>query len=358
MDDAEGAVAVLDGLRHDAQRHHVVDLIELDLLALQFLMDAEQALDAAIDFDDRHLRFGELGRDRLLQLLDQPFGCAPPLLDPQPQRLVGGRFEVLERQLLELVLDLAHPQAIGDRGVDVPGLLRNLDPALFGKVVERPHVVQAVGELHQDDPDVVDHRQQHLAEVFRLPLLARRERDRAQLGHALDNVGDIGAEQFRDALDRRLGVFDDVVEQPGGDRHDVELHVGELIRHLQGVHEIRFPRVANLPLVLEGGEHVGPPQQVNIGVRVDPPDFFDEVLEPDHEVWCLTGTRGVGPWSPVDGVFFCSLYWPGSGAGNPHVRASTAENPGKTTRTNSESILIPSFERGGALPRVPLLRRA
>ena len=49
VDDAERGVAVLDRLGDDAQRHEVVDLVEVDLLALELLVDAEQALDAAVD---------------------------------------------------------------------------------------------------------------------------------------------------------------------------------------------------------------------------------------------------------------------------------------------------------------------
>ena len=125
----------------------------------------------------------------LRQLLDHALGGAAPRLDPLPQRLVGLRLEVLERQLLELVLDLAHAEAVGDRRVDVARLLRDLDPALLRQVVQRPHVVQAVGELDQDDADVVDHRQQHLAEVLRLPLLARRELDRRRAWSPLRRRG-------------------------------------------------------------------------------------------------------------------------------------------------------------------------
>ena len=38
MDDAEHAVAVLDALGDDPQRDEVVDLLELDLLALELLV--------------------------------------------------------------------------------------------------------------------------------------------------------------------------------------------------------------------------------------------------------------------------------------------------------------------------------
>ena len=41
------------------------------------------------------------------------------------------------------------------------------------------------------------------------------------------------AEQLPDPLDRGLRVLDDVVEQAGGDRDDVQLHVGQLVRHLE-----------------------------------------------------------------------------------------------------------------------------
>ena len=112
-----------------------------------------------------------------------------------------------------------------------------------------------------------------------------------ELGDPFDDVGDVGAEQLLDPLDRGLGVFDDVVEQPGGDRDDVELHVGEQVGDLERVDQIRLPGMADLSLVLEGRKDVGPPEQLDVGVGIDRPDLFDEVLEPDHDGRCLTGLR-------------------------------------------------------------------
>ena len=157
------------------------------------------------------------------------------------------------------------------------------DPPLLRQMVQRPHVVQPVGELHQDHPDVVDHRQQHLAEVLGLPLLARRELNRSEFGDPFDHVRDVDAEQLLDPLDWRLGVFDDVVEQARGDRDDVQLHVGELVGDLERVHQVGLAGMADLSLVLERGKDVRPPQQLDVGVRIGAPDLFDEVLEPDHE---------------------------------------------------------------------------
>ena len=76
--------------------------------------------------------------------------------------------------------------------------------------------------------------------------------------------------------------------RPGGDGDDVQPQVGQDVGHLERVDEIRLARPADLPLVLVGGEHVGPPEQLGVGVRVGRAHFLDEVLEPDHGGRCLT----------------------------------------------------------------------
>ena len=70
VDDAQGGIAVLHAGGDDAEGDEVVDLVELDALLLELLRDAPQALDAAVDHNDGHRRFTELGFNRALQLLD------------------------------------------------------------------------------------------------------------------------------------------------------------------------------------------------------------------------------------------------------------------------------------------------
>ena len=190
-----------------------------------------------------------------------------------------------------------------------------LMPALLGQVMERPHVVEPVGELHQDHPDVVHHGQQHLPEVLGLPFLAGRKRDRTELGDPFDHVRDVTAEQLPNPLDRRLGVLDDVVEEARGNRHHVQFHVREQVGDLQRMNQIGLPGMADLPLVLEGREDVRPPEQLDIGLGVVAPDLLDEVLEPDHGRRCLTSksrdeecSRVPPALSGVDAVFLGSLY--------------------------------------------------
>jgi hypothetical protein len=62
------------------------------------------------------------------------------------------------------------------------GLLRDADALLWLHVVERPHIVQPVGELHQQHPHILGHGQQQLAEVFRLRCLLGYQVELVDLG--------------------------------------------------------------------------------------------------------------------------------------------------------------------------------
>ena len=291
VNDAERGVTVLHRGRDDAQRDEVVNLIEIDLLGVELEPDAVEALDAAVDADDRHLRLAQLVANVGGQLLDHALGRLALGFDLAAQRLEGGRLEIAERQLFELVLNAAHAQAIGNRRVDVEGLLRNARALVVGHVLQRAHVVQAVGELHEDDADVIHHRQQHLAEILGLPFLGRRKRDGADFGHALDDVGDVLAELLANFFRGGQGVLDHVMEQASGNADRVKLHVGQDVRHFQRVDEVGLPRMANLSLVLQGRENVGPAEQLKIGVRAVAPDLVEQILEANHEVRCLMAYR-------------------------------------------------------------------
>ena len=115
-------------------------------------------------------------------------------------------------------------------------------------MLERPHVVQAVGQLDEHDANVVDHGQHHLAQVFRLLLFARGEINFADLGDAFDNVRDLLAEFFADVDDGDRGIFYRVVQQARGDRDRIHLHFSENQGDFQRMDEVRFAGSAALAL--------------------------------------------------------------------------------------------------------------
>ena len=80
------------------------------------------------------------------------------------------------------------------------------------------HVVQPVGQLDEDDADVLDHGQQHLADALGLPVLTVGEVDFTELGDAVDAARHVVAEGAGQFLIAGLGVLQNVVQQ-GVTRH-------------------------------------------------------------------------------------------------------------------------------------------
>jgi hypothetical protein len=124
---------------------------------------------------------------------------------------------------------------VGERGVDVEGLLGDLLGLLPRQVVERPHVVEAIGELDHEHADVARHRHHHLAEVLGLALLARGKGQLPDLGDPVHQLGDLGPELSLEVVLGGMGVLQDVVEEAGGDGGHVHLEVDEEAGDLQGV---------------------------------------------------------------------------------------------------------------------------
>ena len=121
-------------------------------------------------------------------------------------------------------------------------------------MLQGPHVVQAVGKLDENDADVVDHRQHHLAETFRLTGFRGIELEAAQLGDALDTAGDFGAEPALDLRNADPRVFDYIVKQPCRNADGIQPHVREQMGDFDWVNQIRLAGFSLLMAVLGGRE--------------------------------------------------------------------------------------------------------
>jgi hypothetical protein len=113
VDGAEGAIAVFDAVGDDPEGEEVVDLVDADLLALQFLVDAEGALEASFDAG-RDVFAREFDLYGVADLLEHALGSAAFGFDGKRYLFEGGRVEVAKAEIFEFGADFAHTEAMGD----------------------------------------------------------------------------------------------------------------------------------------------------------------------------------------------------------------------------------------------------
>ena len=252
--DAQRRVAVADLVDEQADGVDVVDLAELRALALHLLPDAVDVLRAALELglDARAARAaGAAPRSPARCSVSRPLRRVSRSL--ASSRNASGSSD-LEAEVLELPLDLPDPEPLRERGVDLHRLAG--DPLLLLGLegTQRAHVVEPVGELDEDDADVVGHRQEHLPDVLGLLLLVAVGAELRQLGDAVDEVRDLGAEPLLDVGEAVLGVLGDVVEERGRDRDGVDAELREDLRRGDRMRDVRLARCADLRAVRLDGE--------------------------------------------------------------------------------------------------------
>ena len=137
----------------------------------------------------------------------------------------------------------------------------------------------AVGELDQDDPDVLGHGHHHLAEVLGLGFLAIAELQLVELGDAGYQLGDGVAEQLGEIVLGDRGIFDDVVQHGGHQGFVIESHVAENAGNGNRVGDIGLAAGTHLSLVSVTGHHIGLPELLNLLGRQVGTGYFFKVFK-------------------------------------------------------------------------------
>ena len=187
--------------------------------------------------------------------------------------------ERLEGQILELPLHLLDTETVRERSVDLQRLGRDPPLLLFGERGERAHVVEPVGELDQQDPDVARHRHDHLPDVLGLLLLPCLELDPLQLGQPVDDPRDLLTEVLLDLGHRDVGVLHGVVQERGGDRRRVQMQVGQDRGDGDGMQDEVLAREPLLALVGHLGDRVRALDLLEIGLGVVAADGLQQRLD-------------------------------------------------------------------------------
>ena len=185
----------------------------------------------------------------------------------------------LERQVLELPLDLLYAEAVRERRVDLEGLGGDAALLRLGEDTQGAHVVQPVGELDQQHPDVAGHRHDHLPDVLGLLLFPGVELEPVELGETVDDPRDLGPEVLVDHVDGHVGVLDGVVQQRGLQRRGVEPQVGKDVGHRDRMRDEVLAGLPLLPLVRGLRERVGARDLLRVGLRVVGADLLEHRVD-------------------------------------------------------------------------------
>ena len=243
------------------------------------------------------------------RLGDVAFAVGAPLGDHRLDLRVLARVQRLEGEVLELPLERVDAEPVRERRVDLERLPRLLDLLLLAEVLDRAEVVEAVGELDEDDAHVLGHRHDHLPVVLGLRLLAGLELDARQLGDAVDERGDLVAELLAQRVELDAGVLDDVVEQRGGDGLLVEAQPRADRGDADGMRDERLARAALLALVRGCGEAKGARDELDVDVCALCGELgeqrFEELFVPLtclQRRHCLSVLPGFGGVMPVGGT--------------------------------------------------------
>ena len=117
-------------------------------------------------------------------------------------------------KILQLILHFLDADALGQRRINFQRFARDA-AALFGvfQMMQRAHIVQPVRQLDQQHADIFRHREDQFAEIFRLLGLIGLQFDARQLGDAVNQPRDAGAELFLDILERGERILDRIMQQ-------------------------------------------------------------------------------------------------------------------------------------------------
>ncbi len=195
----------------------------------------------------------------------------------------GLGFEKFERKVFQFASDLSHPQAVGDGRIDLERFPGHTLLPLGRQVLERAHVMEAVGELHQHHPNVVHHGEHHLAEVLCLLLLPAHELDAADLCDPIHYARHFRTELAFDGLTRRARVLHHVVQHAGGQTHLVQLHLRKDLDDLERMGDEGFTGEALLFGMPDGAEVIGSAQRRQVFPGTISLDRCGDILKAKHD---------------------------------------------------------------------------
>ncbi|MNJ47052.1 hypothetical protein D3C77_421970 [compost metagenome] len=120
---------------------------------------------------------------------------------------------------------------MGNRAKDFQCLICNAALALFRLKFERPHVMQTVCELNDNNPDVLCHGNEHFPVVFILLFFLGLKLNALQLRQPVHKHGAIAAKVIINFFQGNGRIFNYIMKQGRNNRECVHLHAHDNFRN-------------------------------------------------------------------------------------------------------------------------------
>ncbi len=248
MNGAECAVAGVHFVNHNAKGVNVHNFFKGLFLQPHFLIDAVKVF-LASDHHRVNVFSLEADFDGALDLFDQFFAVAPRggqcrLESARPQRVHG-----VKTAIFKFNSQVIHAQSVRNGGINFQCFFG--DPSSFFRFecFQGAHVVQAVGQLHDDDANVLSHGQSHLLEVLSLFFGGGFKFELREFADAVHQFGNGLAKLVRQGALADTRIFNHIVQHGGHQALMIHVHVGQVLGHFQGVCDVGLATAAFLAVV-------------------------------------------------------------------------------------------------------------
>ena len=248
MDDAERRVTIADVVDQDAHGADVVERVDADFLAPHLFPDAIDVLGPSRDVGP-NAGLRELASQKTDDAFDIALAVGPALVQHLRDRLVGSRLEGSQAQVLELPFELPDTEPVGERREQIQNFARRALARIGNGRSRRnqvPHRLRPLGELDQHDANILDHREQHLAQPLRLrgaflPVAGCGQRaDLVHACHTGHEASDVGTESLCQIVAVELLRCREANQKRRADGRRVELERGNDLCRARSVQRERL----------------------------------------------------------------------------------------------------------------------
>jgi hypothetical protein len=174
------------------------------------------------------------------------------------QHLVTHRIEGRKPQLFQFHAQGIDTQAVGNRRVDVQCFPGNTAALVRAHDAQRAHVMQAIGQLHEDNADIAYHGKQHLAEILGLGFCLGFKFNLGQLADTVDQFCNLAAKFGSNLLLDHRCIFNYIMQNGGNNRFMIKAQISKNPGGGNGVIDIGFATQAMLAIMGLGSKQVGP----------------------------------------------------------------------------------------------------